>query len=324
MSANELLLKNELVSELPHKTGNQIASLLEAAVGEGTLEGLFENETLLKASTTDGQLTKPQRAAVTASASLMQDKIIRLMEGMVRILHEQTVRSDYLLLQEKQRSPVVQFLSSEMFHKGSKRIEDGGEDLEEDPAEGLITKTPPKSLLTWGNFLAAGAILLVAIAAIVTSAYANYKDLAESRLVTIGERDKEIADLTKDLAKAEGIAVAASTRADLAEGRAAFLEDQQKRSESLASGGAEGLNDEIKRLNEELKKIVAKEAEYRTKYESTNKEFQSYKGSYNTIYKRMTDAEKKVQALSTMLAERGVYTSEYNSSSTGRSTNTGG
>lgn len=313
MGDNTLVVSENVRQRLPEENLTQLTVLLGVANGQGTLESLLDDETLISTATSDGVLSKPQKLAVTATASIMQDRIIRLAEGMLGILHDQTLRDGLLLSKamETQSSLVARLWNMKMFNTVDQAPPLVDEE-EGNPNDGEIGKTPPKALITWGNFFAFSAIAIAAAGLIVTTLYSNYKELATTRQARIVELNESLREAELATREADKKAFDANTRAQLSEGRAQLLQQQIDNTEKLAGDGAEGLNEEIKRLNRELVTVSASEATYKSKFNETNRQFEKYQGDYTRIYNRMDIAEKKVAELRTILAKYGLQDEEKN------------
>lgn len=299
MRTADLVLEDDLVQRLPTEACTRVIEIADVASGKGTLEELFENETLKTAATTDGEFSKPQLAAINATASIMQDKLIGLLGGMVAILHEQIIRGDKQLEEaiENNKSAVVQFLSREIFCGVTPQPPALNNNDEDDPNDSHIKKQNTWALLTWGNFLGIAALVLAAVAALTTHAYSNYKDLAALRKERIEEKDIELIQFRADLEKMRDERDAERSEKVMKSTLADSYKLQLEEAKSQQGTEPNGLQQQLDKVREDLTDWKVKEARATESLKAMKDKRDLYKSNFEAQQRKAINLQKEVDQL---------------------------
>jgi hypothetical protein len=140
----------------------------------------------------DGSLSEGQMLLLTTVVSIMQDDISNEIRNQRDVLLNElrAQRSVFVELSKSAAMSLIGFAKGGMFTAPKK---------DEDDARPVLIRA-----LTWGNFFAGAAIVMVAIAGYTTHTYLAYKDLADVRKSEIERLSSEIGRMTSELVREKG------------------------------------------------------------------------------------------------------------------------
>lgn len=184
-----------------------------------TFSEVISDKTLVQIWGKDGKLSEGRAGFAAAVVAMMQDRLLQQLDEHRRA---QLSMAGQLLLIFKKPMFASPF-------KEEKPAKAGEEEKRE--KKGLI------DYITWQNFIAGGAVVLVALAALVTGMTKNYRSQYE-------ETRLDLKEVQVELQQAQQIIVSLTGEKSRAEADAANYKKQVE----LAAGSAEGQQEEVKRL----------------------------------------------------------------------------
>lgn len=272
---------------------------------QSTVDEVYESPALLQA-TRDGKLTNYQRGIVAVVVSIMQDRMINCYRETVDILEKelQEQRSSLAQMSQAFTSGSLSLLQNAwqapMFFVGGSPSREGGDD------SGTHKTNKIASWLTWGNFSAMAAIVLLCVATFYTKAYSSWKERAEGQAGYVVDLEKErdslrenVDRLTAEVGEANSKAEEIGTQLTVAKAAAETarqLADDMKESVGDAKVN-EQLESQLKTTTADLHDQIAKTAKAEERAKKSDHNAATYKNLWETEKRNASKAGERAKAL---------------------------